>query len=254
MHQQRKVIGLVVAAAVLLFAPELRALSADDVMKRVQEQSRLHATQEYGVYMQIFDKNNRRRERFFTTRKKIKGIRSMSLVRFYKPSDIKNTGLLSQGSDDRPGFDQWVYLPAFKSIRKLSSDDKNKSFMGSDFSNSDVAGRSLQDDRHSMLSEDAGSYYIRAVPVSSGEQYSKIEYKINRKIFVPEQINFYDRRGRLLKRLKNTRVKKVKGMYIVTESSMVNEQSQGRTDLSVQEIKLGLQLNDNLFSTKGLKL
>ena len=223
-------------------------------MQKVQDQSRLHATQEYGIYMQIFDKNNRRRERFFTTRKKIKGIKNMSLVRFYKPSDIKNTGLLSLGSDDRAGFDQWVYLPAFKSIRKLSSDDKNKSFMGSDFSNSDVAGRSMKDDRHSMISEDAKNYYIRSVPVSGEDQYSKIEYKINKGIFVPDQVNFYDRKGRLLKRLKNTKVKKVKDMYIVTEASMTNEQSQGHTQLSVQEIKLGLNLNDNLFSTKGLKL
>ena len=254
MHAKKKLQIVLLAAAVLLFAPQAQALSAGGVMEKVQDQSRLHPTQEYDIYMQIFDRENRRRERFFTTRKKIKGVRNMSLVRFYKPSDIKNTGLLSQGSDDRAGVDQWVYLPAFKSIRKLSSDDKNKSFMGSDFSNADVAGRSLKDDRFSMINEDARSYYIRAVPISSGDQYSKVEYKINRKIFVPEQVVFYDRRGRLLKKLKNTKVKKIEGMYVVTESSMKNEQSLGYTRLSVQGVKLGLELKDSLFSTKGLKL
>ena len=59
---------------------------------------------------------------------------------------------------------QWIYLPAFKSVKRLSSSDKNKSFMGSDFTYSDIAGRKLSQDNHTLIKTTDRFYYIESIP------------------------------------------------------------------------------------------
>ena len=160
-----------------------QALTGTEIMEMVQQQSRKHSTQQYDIFMEIYDAEKRKRERFFTSRKKIYPEETKSLARFYRPADIKNTALLSHSQESKGGADQWIYLPAFKAIKKLSADDKRNSFMGSDFTNGDVAGRSLADDSHELIREDEDSYYIVSTPVRSDDGYSRLEYKIHNRIF-----------------------------------------------------------------------
>jgi len=239
--------------SVLFFALPAWALNGEEVMEKVYEQSRQHKTQQFDIFMEIFDEQNRKRERFFTSWKKIYPDETRSLVKFYKPADIKNTALLSHSPDDQVGADQWIFLPAFKSTKKLSANDKRNSFMGSDFSNSDVAGRSLADDKHELTKEDDKNYHILSKPVDPEDAYSKLEYRIHKDIFVPLEVKFYDKDGELLKTLKNSKVQKVKGMYVVVDARMINAKG-GYTNLLVRDIEVGQKINDSRFTTKGLRL
>lgn len=58
------------------------------------------------------------------------GDKSMSV--FDRPRDVKGTAFLSfthkTGSDD-----QWLYLPALKRVKRISSRNKSGSFMGSEY-------------------------------------------------------------------------------------------------------------------------
>ena len=144
-----------------------------------------------------------------------------SLVKFYKPTNIKNTALLSYAKKDDDTI-QWLYLPAFKSVKQLSTEEKNKSFMGSDFSVADIAGRQVNQDRHEMIKEDDKFFYIRSIPKDKNDVYSKLEIVVSKSIYVPLKIDFFDKRGKLLKTLTNSKVKKVKGMYVITKSKMEN--------------------------------
>ena len=68
---------------------------------------------------------------------------------FKRPSDVsrltfmvhKNTG----GNDAR-----WIYVPSVDLIKPISADDKNSSFVGSDFSYEDVSGRHWTEDTHTL--------------------------------------------------------------------------------------------------------
>ena len=55
-----------------------------------------------------------------------------SLTIFDNPRDVKGTAFLTfshkQGDDD-----QWLYLPALKRVKRISSRNKSGSFMGSEF-------------------------------------------------------------------------------------------------------------------------
>lgn len=61
-----------------------------------------------------------------------------SLTIFNKPRDVKGTAFLSfshpVGADD-----QWLYLPALKRVKRISSRNKSGPFMGSEFSFEDLS-------------------------------------------------------------------------------------------------------------------
>ncbi|MGD8515231.1 MAG: outer membrane lipoprotein-sorting protein, partial [Granulosicoccaceae bacterium] len=66
-----------------------------------------------------------------------------SIFVFDRPRDVKGTGLLSYshkvGNDD-----QWLYLPALKRVKRISSANKSGSFMGSEFAYEDFASQEVE--------------------------------------------------------------------------------------------------------------
>jgi len=48
---------------------------------------------------------------------------------------------------------RWIYVPAVDLVKPISADDKNSSFVGSDFTYEDVSGRHWSEDNHTLLEE-----------------------------------------------------------------------------------------------------
>ena len=65
---------------------------------------------------------------------------------FQEPADVNNTGFLTYNyhAADKDNA-QWLYLSALRKSKRISSTDKSGSFMGSDFSYSDMTSRELED-------------------------------------------------------------------------------------------------------------
>ena len=66
-----------------------------------------------------------------------------SLTIFDTPKDIKGTAFLNfthKVDDD----DQWLYLPALKRVKRISSSNKSGSFMGSEFSYEDISSQEVE--------------------------------------------------------------------------------------------------------------
>ena len=67
----------------------------------------------------------------------VNGDGDKSLSIFDTPRDIKGTAFLNfthRTGDD----DQWLYLPALKRVKRISSRNKSGSFMGSEFAYEDI--------------------------------------------------------------------------------------------------------------------
>ncbi len=224
-----------------------------NIMKKVRDQARIHRTKTSEVLMVIQNKNKRKRERYFNHLKKVKGKENRGMVKFFQPSSVKGTSLLSVSHDDEEGTNQWIYLPAFRSIKKLSTKEKNQSFMGSDFSISDIAGRNLKQDQHKLIKKDNKYFYVMSKPKSKEDQYSKLKFKVHKKFYVPIEIKFYNKKKKHFKTMKNIKLKKIKGMYLVTKSIMENHKTKGRTTLNASKIKVGISILDNDIGIRGLK-
>jgi hypothetical protein len=61
-----------------------------------------------------------------------------SLTIFNKPRDVKGTAFLSF-SHPKANDDQWLYLPALKRVKRISSRNKSGPFMGSEFAFEDLS-------------------------------------------------------------------------------------------------------------------
>jgi hypothetical protein len=66
-----------------------------------------------------------------------------SLVVFDEPRDIKGTALLSYTRILEPD-DQWLFLPALKRVKRISSANKSGSFVGSEFAYEDITGQEFE--------------------------------------------------------------------------------------------------------------
>jgi hypothetical protein len=228
-------------------------LSGKEIMMKVEEQSRLHKNQKFNVFMRIVDSKNRERTRYFTSWKKHQK-NTYSLARFYKPVNLKNTGLLSVLEKGEDISEQWIYLPAFRSVKKLSSNDKNKSFMGTDFSNSDIGGRNIDADIHKLVSQDKKYYVVESYPKSKQDNYARIVYKVHKKVLVPVTVKFYGHDGKLIKRLKNKKIIKHRGMYIAVSSVVHNPNTDSTTYVKINKLETDIVKDISFFSTRGLKL
>ena len=67
-----------------------------------------------------------------TLEKEDESVGDKSLVLFDTPRDIEGTALLSHAKILDPD-DQWLYLPALKRVKRISSSNKSGPFVGSEF-------------------------------------------------------------------------------------------------------------------------
>ena len=223
-------------------------------MKLVDKNNKNYQTMSSEVLM-VIDRKGKKRERYFNHLKKYKNKLTKSLIKFYLPSTVKGTSLLTHSQDGADDNLQWIYLPALRSLQQIKGDKGKESFMGSDFTYADVAGRQISQDRHSLVKEDDKYYYIRSIPKKGDDLYSKINLLIDKEINVPLRVVFYNKKGEKIKTLKNdeNKIKKLGSLYMITESIMINHKVEGSTKLMVSNIKLNPPISDHDVGIKGLK-
>ena len=244
-------------------------LTGKEVMQKVYDQAHLHHTQTAAVFMTIVDAKERKRDRYFNIWKKhyqeIKRGKhkapseDRSLIKFYRPSDVKGTALLTKSYGDDQEDQQWIYFPFTKMLKRLSSGDKHKSFMGSDFSYADIAGRSIDQDTHTLSKETDKYYVVESMPKDSGDVYTKIINVIEKERLMPIKVVFYgkkkDKEGAYIKvkTLYNQEIKPFKKMQVVTKSVMKNEKRGSHTILMFSDVKVGVEISDNEVGLQGVQ-
>ena len=221
-----------------------------DVMEVVYAQAKKHPAQTIDVKMSILNNENKERKRFFTLLKYHQDSTSKSLIKFYMPANIKGSKLLTHSLGDNE-TNQWLYIPAFKTIRQILSDDKNNSFMGSDFSFSDIAGRLLDQDSHDLVKQDDNYFYITSTPVDKNDIFEKLNIIIDRKTYVILKIDFY-KNGSIYKKLLNGNIQNYGNMYIATQSVMHNLKSGGKSTMYINEFDYASEIEETQLEIKSL--
>jgi hypothetical protein len=143
-----------------------------------------------------------------------------SIMFFLSPADVRNTSFMNWSYDSDKPDDQWIYLPALKKIKRISSDSKSDYFMGSDFTYDDLGDRKLDADVHKLLREETvdgiACYVVESVPKDEDYMYSKTITWIRKENFVGLKKEFYDEDGELLKTLSIKKVENIKTQIKMT--------------------------------------
>jgi len=178
-----------------------------------------------------------------------------SIMFFTAPADVKNTSFMNWTYDDpSKSDDQWIYLPALKKVKRISSDSKSDYFMGSDFTYDDLGDRKLDDDTHKLLREetiDGVDYYVvESIPKDEDYMYSKTITWIRKDNFIGLKKEFYDEDGELLKTLKIKKFKEISGFIVITHSEMENVQKNHRTSMNLDNVKINTGIPNSKFSER----
>lgn len=181
-----------------------------------------------------------------------------SLTIFDSPRDIRGTALLTYGhkiDDD----DQWLYLPALKRVKRISSSIKSGSFMGSEFAYEDLGSKEIEKYTYTFLREELldglSCFVIEIYPKDvKNSGYSRIVSWVDQKEYRTHKQLFYDKKERLLKQL---RIKKyqqyISSIWKAHLLEMENVQNGKATVLKISNLKFHNGLTEKDFHKNSLK-
>jgi outer membrane lipoprotein-sorting protein len=180
-----------------------------------------------------------------------------SLVIFDRPRDIKGTALLSF-SHILKSDDQWLYLPALKRVKRISSGNKSGPFVGSEFAYEDISGQELKKYSYTWLrDEPCGTlqcFVVESRPLYEKSGYTRLVNWYDKTEYRMQRIDYYDRKDVLLKTLTFGDYKQYLGKYWRThDMHMVNHQTGKKTRLLYQAYQFQTGLKDGDFNRNRLK-
>ncbi|MBN2280758.1 MAG: outer membrane lipoprotein-sorting protein [Candidatus Marinimicrobia bacterium] len=186
------------------------------------------------------------------------GKEEKKIMFFIAPADVRNTSFMNwsydeEGRDD----DQWIYLPALKRVKRISSDSKSDYFMGSDFTYDDLGDRHPSEDTHKLLREEEidgqPCYVVESIPKEEDYMYSRTVTWIIKNKWIGLKKEFYDEDGEHLKTLSVKEYEKIKEYWIITNSQMQNVQKEHTTDMKLADLKIDTGIPDTWFTERMMK-
>lgn len=187
----------------------------------------------------------------------VKGDGDKSLTIFDHPRDVKGTAFLSYTHSKKPD-DQWLYLPALKRVKRISSANKSGPFMGSEFAFEDISSQEVDKYTYKYLRDEIldgnDCFVLERIPTYEHSGYTRTVTWLDKKIYRPRKTDYYDRKNSLLKTLRIYDYKEYLGKYWRTHKmEMINHQSKKSTILEWRNYKFKTGLRSRDFDKNALK-
>jgi hypothetical protein len=179
-----------------------------------------------------------------------------SLVVFDAPADVKGTALLTfshKTGDD----DQWLYLPALKRVKRISSSNKSGPFVGSEFAYEDISSQEVEEYTYRYLRDEQldghDMFVIERYPVDPRSGYTRQVVWIDRQEYRTWKIDFYDRKDDHLKTLTYQGYQQYIDRYWRADRmEMVNHQTGKSTELEWNQYDFRTGLGEGDFNRASL--
>jgi outer membrane lipoprotein-sorting protein len=236
------------ALAVVFGAGQARAEDATAIVKAAIEYWR-----DVSSYA-VFDMNIHRPDwqRSMTMKAWTRGNKE-SLVRVMAPAKDAGNGTLLLDND------MWSYNPKINRVIKIPSSLMNQSWMGSDFSNNDLAKADdlIDQYRHKLLATEVHDgrklYVIEAIPNETAPVVWGREVVKVRDDYILIEHAFYDQNNVLVKRLVTTEIRAVGGKQIAARERMHKADKPDEwTEIVTREAKFGIDIPASVFTVANL--
>jgi len=183
------------------------------------------------------------------------GDKSLSI--FDEPADVKGTASLTF-SHATESDEQWLYLPALKRVKRISSKNKSGPFMGSEFAFEDISSQEVEKYSYTYLGDETidgiAVYKIESVPTYKHSGYTRLINYVDQERLVPIKVEYFDRKNSALKTLTVSEyVKHLDKFWRAGRMEMVNEQTGKRTILTWENYAFQTGLSSKDFNSKALK-
>ena len=226
-------------------------LSAQQILKNVDKIINAPKDQEITVSMILIDKKGNEKVRKVKIWQKGSDKR---MIKFLSPEDVKGLAFLNLPNDM-----MYLYLPAFRKIRRIASHVKNTNFAGTDFTYDDIASTNYSEiyDAKLLKSNDQSKKQLYELELTPKEgikkEYSKLVMVVKKDNFYPVKIKFYSKENKLVKVMENSKIEK-EGKYWVAKQALMHDlNKEHKTKMLISEVKFDQKLSDELFSKRYLK-
>lgn len=200
-------------------------------------------------------KENVRKMRNFSLEINDDGDKSLTI--FDEPRDVKKTAFLSFTHSTTPD-DQWLFLPALKRVKRVSSANKSGPFMGSEFAYEDISSQEVDKYTYKFIREEAidgkDCFVVEYYPEYENSGYKRQLQWIDKEIYQPRKIEYYDRKDTLLKVLAFTGYQQyLDKFWRADRMDMDNKQTMKSTTMLWTNNSFQSGLSDKDFNKNALK-
>ena len=189
--------------------------------------------------------------------------REMVSMFFHSPSDVRNVSFLvanyneSIVSDD----EQWMYLPAFRKVRRISGQDKRGAFMGSTYSYSDLDKLRVKDYHSTLEGEEKvngrDSWKIERIPVSQDvinkNGYNRTLLWVDKDRDIVLKQDYFNSKNIKYKSLEATEVKLIQDIWTIMHSRMQNFENNKESEMIFHAIKYNTGVDVDYLTQNILK-
>lgn len=238
-------------------APSPETLAPREIVKKARgKQFPENSVSDLSMVL-ISKRGSERTRKLTTKRKSYGGGEAKSVAYFLSPADVKGTAFLVWEHADQPN-DVFIYLPALKKIRRIASEQKHQSFMGSDFSYADMENEDVDDADHRILSEEdldgKACWVIESLPKpDSDSEYGRLVSWVDKTEFIPRKVEFFDKNGRPYKVMQVLRTGPVGDETLPLHLSMENVQKHHKTEIIIDKIEVGREISDEEFTHRAIQ-
>ncbi len=178
-----------------------------------------------------------------------------SLILITSPSREKGISFLKKGNE------MWNWQPTIERIVKMPPSMMMQSWMGSDFTNDDLAKQSsiVTDYTHKLLGEEEIEgrlcHIIELVPKENAPVvWGKIKAWISKEELLQMKIEFFDEDEYLVNTMYGKNVKELGGRVLPSILKVVPEENpENSTIITYEDLQFGVKFDKNFFSTRNMK-
>ena len=180
-----------------------------------------------------------------------------SLFVFDSPRDVQGTALLIHSHKEAPD-DQWLYLPALKRVKRISSSNRSGSFMGSEFAYEDLTAQEVEKFTYRYLRDEPCGKLTCTVserfPVDKESGYRRQLAWLDRDELRIWKIQYYDRKDAHLKTLTFENYEQyLSKFWRAGLMKMVNHLTGKSTVMTWTNYQFRTDLDDRDFTKTGLR-
>ena len=254
-------------ASVLLFAIAATAVSSTaladaarglEIATAVDQQNEGFVDTTSTMQMTLINRSGKKSERkmrALTLEVPGDGDKSMSI--FDQPADVRGTASLTH-SHAVKADEQWLYLPALKRVKRISSKNKSGPFMGSEFAFEDISSQEVDKYTYEYLGEDEIDgikvYKIESKPAYKHSGYTRLINWIDQDRMIALKVEYFDRKNAPLKILTfSDHQQYLDKFWRAGTLEMINLQTKKSTLIKFSDYQFKTGLTDKDFNSSALK-
>jgi outer membrane lipoprotein-sorting protein len=243
----KKMFSILITLLIINTQTNAQQLTAIEILNKSDSVVNAPKDQDFKMKLILTDKNGSEKER------KINMIQKGSdkrMMKFLSPADQKGIAFL-----DLPDDKMYLYLPAFKKVRRIAGHIKNQKFAGTDFTYDDMATINYSDEYAPQLMSTSADYFILSLTPKNGiqKEYSKLKMWVRKDNFYPARIEYYDKNNNLWRTSDRRRIEKINNYWVSKELEIHDLKEDHRTKGILDQVAFDTGLNENLFTQRYMK-